>query len=92
MTRSRLTVLGHALLQLLLQLLLLLLHPGQLLAVPSTQAVEPLGQAFQTLPLCVHPPHLSLQLPGTAEVITWNQTAGASVMQDSEDGNGWLKA
>lgn len=65
-----LTVLGLPLLQLLPELLPLLLHPGQLLAAPRAEAVQPLGQSLQPVPLQVHRLHLGLQLLGTAEVIT----------------------
>lgn len=66
----RLTVPGLLLLQLLPQLLLLLLHPDQLLAAPQAEAVQPLGQRLQPIPLLVHRLHLCLQLLGAAEVIT----------------------
>ena len=66
-------MLGGSLLQLLLEELLLLLHPGQLLCVPGAQGVQPLGQRLQTVPLRAHRLDLSPQLLGTAEVITYTR-------------------
>lgn len=68
--RPWLTVLGLPLLQLLPELLPLLLHPAQLLAAPPAEAVQPLSQSVQPVPLQEHRLHLGLQLLGTAEVIT----------------------